>query len=463
VVARKGNYIEGDPTPTPQSFYILTPTPVPTTFWKQGAVFRVSPDGAVTKIAEGGVLNPQMTSYLPYAEGLDGIACDSEGTIYISHPGYAFPTPTPFGRAILKIANGSSTPELLASGDLLYNATGDLIVDSADALYITHQAYISPTPIPGVTVTPLPAEILKVRGGDGAISPYSAATLYSYTSPEGGFSVWSEPYDAVTFGDFDSMGNLILWGEFARQSEGAAQYGNILAIAPDGKATSLLDTTGLEQNSFCLGNNGAYVACSSSQAMIFSMNLPFSSASGSSIYIVSANSLDLEYIVHGDQAHRFSEIQYYPPEKPELSVNFDKEFFVTGENITLGCGLNKGRGNNDVDLYFGIQSPASAGGDIMLLNPNYASNGLQPLIPLKLALKFPAQISMLRYGNGTTTVKGNGKISLATFSKVSGISTGTYTLLGVMTQKDTNLLDAGKWLTPNKQPVTAKTFFGDKL
>jgi len=99
----------------------------------------------------------------------------------------------------------------------------------------------------------------------------------------------------------------------------------------------------------------------------------------------------------------------------------------------------------------------------MLLNLNYASNGLQLLVPLELALKFPAQISMLRYGNGTITVKGNGKISLTTFSKVAGISTGTYTLLGVMTQKDANLLDASKWFTPNKQPVKSETFFGGNL
>ncbi|MCX6354960.1 MAG: hypothetical protein NTZ78_08665 [Candidatus Aureabacteria bacterium] len=464
LVAKAGNWIgDATPTPVPVSTDQPTSTPVPLSYWRQSGVYRFQPDGSVSTVAEGGILNSAQTS-LNGGSSLDGIVCDSKGNIFVSHGDYPLPTTTPGGtpfspnKALLKIPSGSGTPELFASENQDLQLQGfqsfqNMIVDSADNILVQQESSTTTdmstgTPIP----TPHPAKILQVSCADGTISTYATAAPFIYVNPTGGWNTWSEPFDWLYFAGTDIAGNLIGEGGFTRSPSGTGSADNILSFDPAGAVTTLLDISGTD-GLYLLGANGAYMGLGS--GAFFADNSIFGR---NSIYILKAGSLEEEFIVHGDQTHNLSSMAYYSPGRPQLSVNVSEDVFGPNGSIAFGFGLTRGRTANEADLYFAIQSPASAGGTIQLINPNAAANKLPALIDLTLAQKFPTQIGVLRYGNGTTAVKGSGTVDLLRFSNII-IPEGTYTLLGVMTAPGANLFDPSKWLTPNKQPVTAKTTF----
>jgi len=456
-VARQGNW-DGSPTPTPAPDI----TPVAEGFFKRAVVYKVSQSGTVTKVAEGGDLGPTSSSYYGTTGAIEDIVCDSKSNIFVFNGDYPFATPTPAGNAILRIKSGEDTAKLFASGDSLNNVTGAMTVDSADNILVQQIAY---APTPAGTPTPYPAQIFQVSGADGAISIYATApSVFTYFQDVGGgmgfWQTWSEPFNSLVFAGTDIAGNLIGEGRFTRWPSGTGSGNNILSIGPGGATTTLLDVSGSDGVNL-LGANGAYLGFSgSTYASMESITSIMGSVN--SIYILKAGSLEEEFIVHGDQTHNFNDVAYYSPEKPQLSVNVSEDVFGPSGSIAFGFGLTQGRTANEADLYFAIQSPASAGGNIQLINPNAAVNKFPALIDLTLAQKFPTQVGVLRYGNGTTAVKGSGTVELLGFSNIV-IPEGTYTLLGVMTAPGANLFDSSKWLTPNKQPVTAETTFSRVL
>jgi hypothetical protein len=433
-VARKGNW-DGEVTPTPAPWI----TPVAEGFFKRAAVYKVSQSGTVTKVAEGGDLGPTSTSYDGTTGDIEDIACDSKNNIFVFNGEYPFPTPTPEGNAIVRIQSGEATAKLFASGDSLNNVTGAMTVDSADNILVNQLAYAD---APDDTPTPYPAQIFQVSGA-GAISTYATApSVFPYYVMD--WYAWSEPFNQLVLTGTDIAGNLIGDGSFIRSPYTAGGGNNILSFGPGGAITTLLDVSG-SGGIDLLGANGAYLGFGDSD-----------------IYFLRAGSLTKEFIVHGDQTHYFEQVVYYSPEKPQLSVNVSEDVFGRSDSIAFGFGLTRGRTANEADLYFAIQFPASAGGNIKLINPNKAVNKLAPLIDLALAKKYPTQISKLRYGNGTTAVKGSGTVELLKFSNIV-IPDGTYTLLGVMTAPGANLFDTSKWLTPNKKAVEAETTYSKAL
>jgi hypothetical protein len=196
----------------------------------------------------------------------------------------------------------------------------------------------------------------------------------------------------------------------------------------------------------CIGGDGSYI-----------------SSSEDSVVKVDASGNVLDIIIQNDPLVDFQGFSCNPGDEPVITPFADKETFATGDSISLGFGLARGVKDNEVDVYLGVRYPVAEGGQIYLLNPNAAVNGYPVLIPYETALLYPTQISKLRYGNGTTSVKGNGRAVIATFNNVRGIPVGTYEVLGVITPTGVSLLDQARWLTPNRQPAEFEVFFEDAI
>ena len=456
-VAYRGNWNGGaTPTPVPPGPGTPAPTPVPMSYWRQSAIYKVAKDGSISTIAEGGALNP-LTSNYRGTGSLAAIAVDQGGTIYVQHSTYQYTTPPTIGQAILKVTQGSTEGKGAAAvalflspwsagfpdaggfgGNMTVAPDGNLIVAKG-----TH--WFSPpagTPTPA-TPTPMPAAIYEASPG-GTVTQLASANVKTWPHP--GFPlpyIWSEPFDYVWFAGFDIEGRPIFNGEWHDWSVDQ-WYSRFLAM--DSVGVSELGDTSNGWWIDCIAGDGSYIG-----------------STGDSVARVDASGNVLDYIIQNNPAYDFREFLYNPCEKPTMTPFADKETFATGESISLGFGLSRGVMDNEVDVYLGVQYPISEGGMIYLLNPNAATNHFPSLISLAMARRYPTQIAKLRYKNGTTSVKGNGTVTVATFKNVRGIPAGTYTVLGVITPTGSNLLDTSTWLTPNRKPARAETFFEDAI
>jgi hypothetical protein len=452
IAVRSGNY-PGGPTPTPDIPGPGTPvpTPYPAGFWRESAVYRIQPDGSSTIIAQGGLLN-QLIDLPPFfiPMTLMGSACDAQGNIYLSHGFYGSvplpgtPTPHP---AILKLSPDGLTLTEFAYGDvftdnqfmsppLAFDADGNLYT----SLYCSdHSPFGTPTPLPG--------KILK-------INPQGTPSVYAVAAPVGDpEDDVSQPFSRVTGFAFDSQGTLLI-GAMYPEDGGlspitSVSQSSVQSVAPDGSFTSLVASSQLggygPAAAFCTNGEGTFLGANQNAGAVYAM--------------LDGASPQVDIIASGSPLGYIRYLQFYPPANPPFETWFSEAVLAHGEGVAVGFDIARGRTNNTDDLYFGIQFPASAGGTIQLFNPNAASNGFPLLIDLSLAERYPSEVSKLRYGNATTTVRGAGSVELGSFPSVMGIPHGTYQFLGVMTEPGASLFDSSKWRTPGGQPVAAECVY----
>jgi hypothetical protein len=451
IAAREGNY-RGGPTPTPDGTGpgTPTPTPYPPNYWRESAILRVQPDGAVSVIALGGKLNPSVT----WNDSIQKIGCDALGNIFVLNEDYQPPAPTPGPyQALLKVAPDGTVTEFASGGIMDEQWTLEPLGVSADGeVFMVQQLWTTPLVIPPAP-TPLPARVIKADSA-GALSV--AATTSSQggvpapplIAPPGSLLYWSEPFLGAWNLDFDFNGRLLVSGAYFDQIDlfsSSGTHTSIQAVNPDGTFATVVDG---DTNGALVGQDGL---CFDGQGMLVG-------ATEAALYRLEEPS-QISFIASGSPFVQIMDLKYYPSANPPFETWFSEALLAQGEDVAVGFDIARGRTNNTDDLYFGIQFPASAGGAIQLFNPNAASNGFPLLIPLELAQQYPAEVSKLRYGNATTTVRGGWSVELGSFPSVVGIPAGTYQFLGVMTEPGASLWDTSKWRTPGGQPVAAECVF----
>jgi hypothetical protein len=268
-VAYRGNW-NGGPTPTPNPVPpgFDTPTPVPLSYWRQSALYKVTKDGSLSTISEGGALNPPISSFRGTAPGITSVAVDQSGNIYVNHYGYQYPAPTPVGQAILKVSqsptegkgavtivpfvspwNASFPDALVFQGSMTVDPDGNLLVVKNAHFFIAGPG----TPVP-VGPTPIPAAIYKVDPA-GVVTQLAAATAKTWQLPGWpGPRIWSEPFDEVWFVGFDIQGNTVFNADWFDSS--VSEWNSRLLSAGPGGVTVLGDNT-LGWWADCIGDDGS--------------------------------------------------------------------------------------------------------------------------------------------------------------------------------------------------------------
>jgi hypothetical protein len=455
VAVREGNYT-GGPTPTqfPVGPGTPTPTPYPPGYWRESAIYRVQPDGSAGIIASGGKLNPAGV----WNNSIERAACDAQGNIFVLNQGYQPPasTPGPY-TALLKVAPDGTVTEFASGGPLNQQPTLDTLAVSASGdIFMAQPIWLFPAIVPPGNPTPMPARLIKADSS-GALSVVATTTLAngpppSFISfPPGTLFWWSTPFELSWGIDFDASGRPLVIGLYVTDYTAflgittAGIHAGVSAVNPDGSFSTVLDADALVgalgQNGFCLDGQGRFVG-----------------ANDNSIFRIDGDA-GVSFLASGPPFTLIDDLKFYPPATPPFETWFSEALLTQGEGVAVGFDIARGRQENTADLYFGIRFPASAGGDIRLFNPNAAANGFPLLIPLDLAQRYPGEVAKLRYGNGTTTVQGAGSTELGSFGSVSGIPTGTYQFLGVMTEPGASLFDSSKWRTPGGQPVSAECVY----
>jgi hypothetical protein len=237
-------------------------------YWRQSAIYKVAKDGTLTTIAEGGGLNPFISSYFGFVPHIDMIAVDQAGTIYVRHPFYQYPVPTPPGQAILKVVQsptgdkGAATIEPFISPSSPgfpdgWGFEGSMLVDPDGNIVVTKEAHFfiagPGTPVP-VGPTPIPAAIYKVDPA-GVVTQLAAATAKTWQLPGWpGPRIWSEPFDEVWFVGFDIQGNTVFNADWFDSS--VSEWNSRLLSAGPGGVTVLGDNT-LGWWADCIGDDGS--------------------------------------------------------------------------------------------------------------------------------------------------------------------------------------------------------------
>jgi hypothetical protein len=451
IAARDGNY-PGGPTPTqvPVGPGTPTPTPYPPNFWRESAIYKLQPDGSAGILAQGGILNPASA----WNNSIVRAACDALGNTFVINWDYQGP---PEQEALLKIAPDGAVSVFSSGGLLLQQPTDNALAVSADNEVFMAQVIWPGPPFTGPgTPTPVPARIIKADTA-GALSVSATAAsrggspMPSPPFPPNMMLWWSEPFEFVWGLDFDFQGRLLVSGAyiddpwaFILPLPGGRHMG-IYALNPDGTFTTVVDGNAngyfAGQEGFCFDGQGTLVGAADTAVYRFE------------------DGGQISFIHSGPPFVWIDDLKFYPPAIPPFETWFSESMLARGEGVAVGFDIARGRTNNTADLYFGIRYPSFAGGAIQLLNPNTAANGFPLLIPLDLARQYPSQVGKLRYGNGTTTIRGGGSVELQAFPSVGGIPAGTYQFLGVMTEPGANLFDTSKWRTPNGQPVSAECVY----
>jgi hypothetical protein len=445
IAVRAGNYLGGPtPTPNPPGPGTPVPTPVPSGFWRESAVYRIQPDGSSAIIAQGGLLNPIIALPLPFFFPfmLIGSAVDAQGTIYLSHGLYGVlplpgtPTPHP---AILKLSPDGTALTEFAYGDPFKPGeflAAPLAMDADGNLFTSFHCRAD-----------VPGRIIRVN-------PQGTPSTYAVATPVGDpDDAISQPFSTVTGFEFDTQGTLLI-GAAHPEPDGfspltSAAVSSVQSVGSNGSFTSLVESSQLgglgPASAFCADGDGTFIGANHIISAVYAM--------------LDGADPEVDFMASGAPLGYIRYLQYYPPAIPPFETWFSESMLARGEGVAVGFDIARGRTNNTADLYFGIRYPSSAGGAIQLLNPNTAANGFPLLIPLDLARQYPSQVGKLRYGNGTTTIRGGGSVELQAFPSVGGIPTGTYQFLGVMTEPGANLFDTSKWRTPNGQPVSAECVY----